>query len=96
MTQPKWPSPEKFTGEAAKARLEEMFDRDYGMDRPGTAFIHVSVMGPYCVRYGSYQRISREQLKGRAIDYEWVDYAPGIIVRDSEFNPKGCVWSNPL
>lgn len=85
-----------YTQESIKAKLQEKFDKDFGLDRKGTAFIHVAVMGTDGVRYGSYKHISERSLIGRKIRYELVDYAPGILVLDSEFNPRGCVWSRPL
>lgn len=85
-----------YDEESSRLKLEAMFDNDFGLDTKGTAFIHVAVIGPDGTRYGSYKRIDRSWLIGRSIKYEWVDYAPGILVLDSKFNPVSCEWSNPL
>ena len=85
---------------ALDAKLQDMFNIDFGMDFRGTAFVWVSLWGiDKKTRYGSFRRITQESLEGRMYRVEDSDGGIAVLILDSVFNPrfigeKG--WSNPL
>ena len=91
---------DELVQDVLNSRLQDMFDKDYGLDQPGTAFLWVCLMdinGKTC--YGSYRRITQKCLEGR--DYIVENHDGGVCVKilDSIFNPKFSGvkgWSRPL